>query len=176
MNSILYILQNDPIELLIFCLMMMFFGAILSFMYSRVGDLQYLMLMECLQKLNGNLSRIVKILRLRRPGPVFIKVSQGESTMLKFVLVLPEKGAADVVERELTVQVADGEPVVAVLGGDEVESATYEGEDGDSVSGSLVDVDDAGNKSEAREFSFVLADTIAPPVPGEVGLKVTEEV
>jgi hypothetical protein len=176
MNNILNILKNDPIELLVFSLVMVFFGAILFFLSSRISDVQYLMLMQNIERLNRTLNKMVKVLRLRKPGPIFVRVYEGEDSMLKFVLVLPQKGAADVVQRELTVQVGEGDPVVVSLGGDEVESGTFEGEDGDSVSGSLVDVDDAGNKSEAREFSFVLVDTVAPPTPGEVGLKVTEEV
>lgn len=114
--------------------------------------------------------------KLPRPGLVGLSVlSQGESGMLKFVLTMPEKGASDVVSRELTVSVDGAEPVVFTLTGDVVESQEFEAADGAAVTGTLVDVDDAGNKSEAREFTFVLVDTIAPPQPGEVGVKVVSE-
>jgi hypothetical protein len=90
-------------------------------------------------------------------------------------LILPAPGASDVVSRELTVRIGTGEPMVAKLQGDVLVYSGYEGNDGDAVEGQLVDIDDAGNRSEARTFSFVLADTIAPAQPGEVGLKVTGE-
>lgn len=95
--------------------------------------------------------------------------------MLTFVLVLPEKSASDVESRELTVSVAGGESQVFSLSGDETTSQEFDGEEGDVVSGSLVDIDNAGNRSEAREFSITLVDTIAPPQPGEVGVKVVSE-
>lgn len=129
-----------------------------------------------LAEINGNLRRLQKALRLRRPKAVYLKlVSQGENGMLKFVLVLPEKGAADVVKRHLTVSVGAGEPAVLELDGDATRTDLMEGVEGDAVAGSLVDEDDAGNKSEAREFSFTLVDTIAPPQPGEVGVEVVSE-
>lgn len=120
------------------------------------------------------LKKILKLLRLKKPGLVFILYEEGEEGMLKFVLVLPEAGAADVVTRELRFTV--GEELVEVnLEGSATETVELTGADNDAVVGSLVDVDDAGNRSEAREFSFVLVDTLAPPQPGELGLKVTGE-
>lgn len=111
-----------------------------------------------------------------KPGSVSINVlSEGEGSMLTFVLVLPEKSASDVESRELTVSVAGGESQVFSLSGDETTSQEFDGEEGDVVSGSLVDIDNAGNRSEAREFSITLVDTIAPPQPGEVGVKVVSE-
>ena len=129
-----------------------------------------------LEELNGNLHKLVKLLGLRKPGLVRLNFWQGENGMLKFVLVMPPVGAADVVKRHLTVSVGSSDPMVLELAADAVESSVLEGEDGYAVVGSLVDEDDVGNKSEAREFSFVLVDTIAPPQPGEMGLKVVEEV
>lgn len=122
------------------------------------------------------LQSLVKILRLRQPGMVFLVIrSEGES-MLRFVLVLPPAGAFDVVTRRVNVQVGSAEPTTIDLSKEALETNTLEGEDGDIVSGSLIDIDDAGNQSPPRDFSFVLADTIAPPLPGEVGLRVDEEV
>ena len=117
---------------------------------------------------------LIKVLTLKRPGMVFISQREGEDGMLKFVLELPPKSAADVVSRELRFSV--GEQLFEVmLGAEDVESAEFVGNDNDSVTGTLVDVDDAGNRSEPREFSFVLVDTLPPAQPGEVGLKVTGE-
>lgn len=40
---------------------------------------------------------------------------------------------------------------------------------------SLVDVDDAGNRSEPSTFDFVATDTIAPPQPGTLGVTLVGE-
>lgn len=122
-----------------------------------------------------DVKKILKNLRLKKPGKVLITIKDGEKGMLKFVLDLPVAGAADVVARELTV-VVDGVTSVESLAGDAVASAEYSGVDNAVVTGSLVDVDDAGNRSEASNFSYVLVDTIAPPAPGAVGMRVTAEV
>lgn len=128
-------------------------------------------------KLSVSIPQLEKILRLRKPGRVFLVVkSQEENGMLKFVLDLPVSSTADVVTRELKVQIAGAEPVVFSLPKEAVESEALIGADNDAVVGSLVDIDDAGNRSEASEFSFVLIDTIAPAKPGEVNLRVVEEV
>lgn len=95
--------------------------------------------------------------------------------MLTFVLSLPEKSAADVVSRELSLSINGAEAQVASLSADASKSAEMTGEQGATVTGTLVDIDDAGNRSLPREFSFTLADTIAPPQPGDVGLEVTSE-
>jgi hypothetical protein len=128
-----------------------------------------------LVRINDNLENIVKILRLRKPGMVFLTFYKGNDNMLKFVLTLPTKSAVDVVKREVTVVVDGADPVVVELEGDALETGEFSGADGASVTGALVDVDDAGNRSPAREFTFALADTFAPPQPGEVGVRVTGE-
>lgn len=128
-----------------------------------------------LVRINSNLENIVKVLRLCKPGLVFLTFYKGDDNMLKFVLTLPTKSATDVVSREVTVVVAGADPVVINLGGDAVETPEFSGEDGATVTGTLVDIDDAGNRSPAREFSFTLVDNLAPPQPGEVGVKVTAE-
>lgn len=110
------------------------------------------------------------------PGIIILLVTFQENEMLKFKLVLPAPGAADVVKRELSVKIADADAVLAELAADALEADGYEGQDDDAVEVSLVDIDDAGNRSEARVQTFTLADTIAPPVPGEIGLVVTAEV
>jgi hypothetical protein len=120
------------------------------------------------------LKNIIKVLRLKKPGLIFISLRQGDDGMLKFVLVLPAAGAKDVVARELRFTVGDVSQEVD-LEGDAVETAEFSGADNEKVVGTLVDVDDAGNRSETREFSFVLADTLPPPQPGVVGLKLTGE-
>ena len=126
-----------------------------------------------LRSINSTCLSILKVLRLKKPGKVSITMFEGEG-MLSFVLTLPERSAKDVVARELTVSV-DGVETVESLNGDSLESQVYSGLDNAAVAGRLVDIDDAGNRSDPSEFTFVLVDTIAPPAPGQVGLKVTAE-
>lgn len=118
---------------------------------------------------------ILKVLRLRKPGVVFIKKISQEEDMLKFVLSLPTAGAADVVARKLSVKIGEADVALIDLPADALETAELSGAEGSPVVGSLIDVDDAGNESTPSEFSFVLTDTIAPPQPGSVGLRVTAE-
>lgn len=129
--------------------------------------------------INENLKKIYRLLdrviKPPKPSNVSFLVSQKENGMLKFVLVLPQAGAADVAFRKLTVKVGGAEAVEFNLAADVVESQEFECEDSAEVTGSLVDVDDAGNESVGRAFSFVITDTFAPPQPGEVGVKVTGE-
>lgn len=123
----------------------------------------------------AELRAIRKIVGRRAPGLVFLKVVREENEMLFFMLALPAAGASDVVKRKLTVKVGEAEAQSFELEGSATESAELSGSDNDPVVGSLVDVDDAGNESPASEFSLVLTDTLAPPQPGEVGIKVTRE-
>lgn len=119
---------------------------------------------------------ILKVLRLKTPGLVFLKVVSEEGTMLNFVFVLPPKSAADVVNRELVVSVDGAEPTTANYAGDATESGEFSGEQDQTVTGTLVDIDDAGNRSEPRPFEFVLVDNLAPAQPGELAIRVTSEV
>lgn len=119
---------------------------------------------------------LAKVLRLRQPGIVFVRmVSEGENGMLKFIIVLPTPGASDVVSRELNFKIGSGDPQTITLGGAALGTDELEGQDNDLIEGALVDIDDAGNRSEPRLFELILVDTIAPPQPGDVGLLVTAE-
>jgi hypothetical protein len=132
--------------------------------------------LKALQELVALANSILKVLRLRQPGMVFVKVvSEGVNGMLKFKLVLPAAGASDVVARKLVIGIGTADPVTEEVAGGVLESSEYSGEDGATVAGTLIDVDDAGNESTPSAFSFVLVDTIPPPQPGEVGLVVTAD-
>ena len=113
---------------------------------------------------------------IKKPGNVSLKLLNGECGMLQFCLCLPEKSCHDVVSRELTVRVGNGEQNVLNLGAETLEATGFQGMHGEVVEGMLVDVDAAGNRSEPSEFYFVLVDTFPPPAPGQVGLKVTGQV
>lgn len=122
------------------------------------------------------LKQVLKVVRLKKPGMVFIRIVSEDGKMLKFVLDLPAPGASDVVKRELSVRVGSADVKSIELDGAALVTEELEGADNDSVDGQLIDIDDAGNRSEASSFSFVLTDTIPPPAPGAVGLRVTAEV
>jgi len=141
-----------------------------------MGILSYLSkLLIAIQRLIQSLDANTKVLRLKRPGLVFLILTREENNMLFFVLDLPTPGASDVVTRELSVQIGSNTPQNITLTGDVLVSAELSGNDNDVVQGSLVDIDDAGNSSDPSNFSFVLLDTIAPPSPNAVGLTVTRE-
>lgn len=119
------------------------------------------------------LKSILKVSRLHQPGQVFlVKISENP---MQFKLVFPVPGAADVVGRELSMQLNDGEPSVVVYAGSDMESAVVTCEDNAVAKGSFVDIDDAGNRSPAKEFSFTIVDTIAPPEPGDLGVVVVAD-
>jgi hypothetical protein len=128
--------------------------------------------------LTAELVRLRRVIGLRKPGLVFAKMILEGEVMSVFALVLPAPGSADVVARELVVSVNGGEPVTVTLDGTALESAEFVANQGDIVTGSLVDIDDAapvGLRSEPSVFELVLADTIAPAQPGAVGARMVSE-
>lgn len=124
------------------------------------------------------LQAIRKIVGRRAPGLVFLKTVREENGMLVFKLNLPPAADSDVKtggKRTVVVAIGSNEPQTIELAGDAIETGELSGSDNDPVVGTLVDTDDAGNPSPAREFSFILTDTIAPSQPGEVSISVVRE-
>ena len=95
--------------------------------------------------------------------------------MLTFSVDLPPAGASDVTTRELSVKVGESDAVIRTLAGSDVEAGGFEGEQDTEVFLSLIDVDDKGNRSEPREQTATLFDNLAPPQPGQLGIRVTAE-
>lgn len=164
----------------------MFFNSLIQAIRDLIRDVRNLayvirnlnVAVEELQETAADLTVVLRrVAALRMPGLVFLKIVSEESDMLFFVLTLPPKGATDVVSRELTVKIGDADAVTVNPGVDDTESQEFSGADGASVTGSLVEIDDAtpANRSEVRTFEFTLTDTFAPPQPGEVGIRVTRE-
>lgn len=113
--------------------------------------------------------------RPRLPGLLSIRViSEGVNGMLNFSVLLPTPGATDVVKRELSVTIGE-EPTQTKELTTETEVTGFSGADNAQVSLSLVDIDDAGNRSPERSQTFVLVDSLAPPQPGEMGIRVDSE-
>lgn len=91
--------------------------------------------------------------------------------LIQYEVVLPPLEAGhDVAVRRLTVNGVsqDVDPSADVVGG-------FEGPQDSEVAVSLIDLDDAGNESQAREMTATLVDSFAPAVPGELTLRVTGE-
>lgn len=117
------------------------------------------------------------LLRCSNPGPLRLVIT-GEDPMadkILFQVVLPPKSAADVVRRELLVSFADGTEDLIELTASDTVTENLKGDQDSDVTLSLVDIDDAGNRSEPSVATFTLQDTVAPPQPGELGIKITGE-
>jgi hypothetical protein len=110
-----------------------------------------------------------------RPGRLKVHVVKEEDGMLYFVFSLPVPGAADVATRELTVSIAGADPVTVSPAIGDTESQEFSGNDNDTIHAELVDIDDADNRSTPSVYEGVLTDTLAPPQPGELGVKVVRE-
>ena len=82
---------------------------------------------------------------------------------------------ADVTTRELTV-VVNGEQVAQnTFPGSETALGEVVVPQGGNVTLTLVDIDDAGNRSQPATVEFVAADTIPPAQPGSFGVTLVRE-
>lgn len=84
---------------------------------------------------------------------------------------------ADVVERQLVVaRNGNSSPdEFKVFSADTTDLGEIRATQGDTVLLTLVDVDDAGNRSEPAVLEFVAEDTIPPAKPGEFGVTLVKE-
>lgn len=84
---------------------------------------------------------------------------------------------ADVVERQLVVAVDGVVPVDAwkYFPGDATDLGEVSVPQGATVLLTLIDVDDAGNRSEPAVLEFVAADTLPPAQPGSFGVTLVSE-
>ena len=134
-----------------------------------------------LQQVLDNQQTIIRLLNdvlLRCTNPGDLKIEIGDSKMagvILFQVVLPPKGADDVVTRELQLSFADGGVLTVNLEASAETTAVLRGPEGTQVTVSLVDVDDAGNRSEPSVAVFDLVDIIPPPKPGELSLSIVGE-
>lgn len=117
------------------------------------------------------------------PGPMGYQIvgeKPGEGEEMADIIVydvnLPALDVPnDVVSRELTV-VTGGETTVITVGPTDTVVPGLEAEQDAPVDLTLVNVDDSGNRSGPSLFSFVAVDTIAPPVPGNLGVVIVDEI
>lgn len=105
-------------------------------------------------------------------------ISEGMNGMAKFSFTLPVPGAPDVPNggsREVVYSINDGPPSTMNLPGSAMETDPFDAQKGQFATGTLVDTDKSGNRSEPRTFNVELKDTISPPQPGEVGVRMVED-
>ena len=95
--------------------------------------------------------------------------------VILFQVVLPPKSADDVVNREVKLSFDDGGLLTVNLEPSAETTSVLRGAEGAQVTVSLVDVDDAGNRSEPSVAVFDLVDVIPPPQPGELSLNIVGE-
>lgn len=142
-------------------------------------------IVTALDDLLFSVNDLVKVVRSQnKPGLVFLQfLKEGSNGMKVFTLKLPLATAEDVKFFEVVYKVGDAEPVTLTplnpdYGKTPVtpgEIPNLQAENGTVVVGTVCCVDDAGNKSAVREFSLEVLDTTAPPMPGEVGIVITDE-
>jgi hypothetical protein len=117
----------------------------------------------------------------KRPAaPVLLGVVQFRSDeymadVLSYTVTAALPVDADVVSRTLTI-VVNGENMGTVdVPVDSTELHVFSAPQDAEVTLTLVDMDDAGNKSEPAVYLFVATDTIAPAQPGGLGVTLTGE-
>lgn len=134
-----------------------------------------------IDELTSQLAELLDHLRdLPDPGPIFLTATQEIDSMLQFKIVLPAlpDPPGDIVSGLLRVTVGDGPEQSFETTKEQAEVAGLSGEQGQAVNASFVWIDDAGNASANPSVleNVILADSIAPPSPGALGLSVTAEV
>lgn len=120
----------------------------------------------------------VLVLRSTPPGTLRPRTVKEVGAMLNFAVgVPPFPSPSDVVKGELSVVIGENEPIVVDVdeATSEVSHPDFKGDDNVEVRLSYVHVDDAGNRSPESTATFALLDTIAPPQPGELGVRVIDE-
>jgi hypothetical protein len=135
--------------------------------------------------INNHLNEIVKQLkrlnmRLSMPyglGVKFISKTKGGvmANIMVYGLTAGSAGAADVVERRLSVTVNSEVVENRTYAGDIVDLGELKVAQDADVSLALVDVDDVGNVSSPAIYVFKATDSIAPPVPGSFGVNILRE-
>jgi hypothetical protein len=132
---------------------------------------------EILLKLNKVLEDIkaLKFTLAYKPGSLTL-IQTGETMdIISFKVVLPTVVDADVESRELSVKIGDADAVVTAVAKDAVEVNGLSGPQDAAIELSLVDIDDAGNKSQASVLNTVLTDVFPPATPGELSIQQTGE-
>ena len=126
----------------------------------------------------ATLTSAIRGLAMSHRKPLFwVRLSFQEPTSMALVYTVSAGPAvdADVTGRQLTV-VVNGEVLSVVeLAGSATDLGEVKVEQNSNVTLSLVDVDDAGNRSQPAVLDFVATDTIPPAQPGSFGVTLARE-
>jgi len=114
--------------------------------------------------------------QLSSPGKLKLLLKEQVMDKILFKVTLPTLTDVSVATRELSVKIGDAEAVVTTVAKDAVEVDGLSGPQDSAVEVSLVDVDEAGNRSKASVLNAVLTDVFPPAQPGELALVQTAEV
>lgn len=124
-------------------------------------------------------AKLVDELRVRRiRQPQFFYEQQGDDPMtdsLTYTIVAAPVVDGDVVKRLLTLVINGEEQGTAEFPASATELSVVTVPQDANVVLTLVDVDDAGNKSVPAVVEFVAADTIAPAQPGAITVTLVGE-
>ena len=112
---------------------------------------------------------------LRKPHVSVRFVTKESSMSLVYKITAGVPVDADVVARELTITQNGERVLTSAFDGSTTDFGEFRAEQGASIIGSLVDVDDAGNRSQPATFEFIAADTIPPSQPGSFGVTLVRE-
>lgn len=108
-------------------------------------------------------------------GVVQLRSDKSMADVLSYTVTAALPVDADVVSRLLTITVNGEDMGTAEVAVDLTELSVFSAPQDAAVTLTLVDVDDAGNKSEPAVYSFVATDTLAPAQPGGLGVTLTGE-
>src|SRR5688572_30491924 len=116
---------------------------------------------------------------LTAPGPVYLlirKVGDDMATEYQVTGVLPPVNPGDKVTTREVVFTVNGTAQPSVSLPATANQFDQWAKEGDKVKMTLVDIDQAGNRSTARESTeTTVSDTVPPHQPGEVQLKITDQ-
>lgn len=124
--------------------------------------------------------RFIRVLLFKytyKPDQVKIYIVRGDKMGLVYKASLPPLGAPDVVVRTLELTVDGVKEFINVVPPSLKTVELPPVKEGATVSIRLQDIDDRSNASLwGSDVTFVSADTIAPPAPGQVSVELVSEV
>lgn len=124
--------------------------------------------------------RLIRVLLFKytyKPDQVEVYIVRGDKMGLVYKAGLPPLGAPDVVLRTLELTVDGVKQFIDVVPPSLKTIELPPVKEGSTVSIRLQDIDDRSNASLwGADVTFVSADTIAPPSPGQVSVELVSEV
>lgn len=110
-----------------------------------------------------------------KPGPVYVLIER-RNNVSKFLIraTLPPVEDFDVLEREFTYKVNEVSTTVTLA--KDTPSYDFWAPEESNVTLSLIDLDNAGNRSEPSVRAFKVMDTLPPAKPGDMVTDILQEV